>query len=79
MPVVLRIGPYTFLFYASDGGEPIHVHVRRENDEAKVWIEPQIRLERQRGFSNKEINVILRLVAEYREQLTGAWHEYFGH
>jgi hypothetical protein len=29
MPVVLRIGPYTFFFYAEEGDEPPHIHIRR--------------------------------------------------
>ena len=33
-------GPYWFFFYSFDCGEPIHVHVRRENAEAKFWLQP---------------------------------------
>jgi len=40
MPTVLREGPYRFYFYASDGGEPPHVHVQRENMVAKFWLAP---------------------------------------
>ena len=35
MPIVLRIGPYRFGFFASDIDEPPHVHVKRERFEAK--------------------------------------------
>ena len=40
MPTVLRIGPCRFLFYASDGDEPIHVHVLRDDEMAKFWLQP---------------------------------------
>lgn len=40
MPVVLRVKGYRFWFYQADLDEPPHVHVGRENREAKYWISP---------------------------------------
>ncbi|MCD8481850.1 MAG: DUF4160 domain-containing protein [Verrucomicrobia bacterium] len=40
MPTVLRIGPYRFLFYASDGDESIHVHIHRDDAMAIFWVQP---------------------------------------
>ena len=40
MPVILRLKGYRFLFYAADIDEPPHIHVRREGDEAKYWLNP---------------------------------------
>jgi hypothetical protein len=76
MPTVLRVGPFRFFFYAGDGGEPPHVHVERDECEAKFWLEP-IRLERSRGFSRKEINRIRDLVEQHRQQLLEGWDEFF--
>ena len=77
MPTVLRVGPFRFFFYAGDGGgEPPHVHVERDDCEAKFWLDP-VRLERSRGFRRKEINRIRELVEEHREQLLEGWNEYF--
>ena len=42
MPTVLRSGPYRFFFYAGDRDEAPHVHVEREDNEAKVWLDPVI-------------------------------------
>jgi hypothetical protein len=77
MPTVLRVGPYRFFFYAGDGGEPPHVHVEREDFEAKFWLDP-VRLERSGGFSRKEIKRIRDLTAEHRDQLLESWNEFFG-
>ena len=77
MPTVLRSGSYRFFFVSLDRSEPPHVHVRRENMVAKVWLEP-VALERAGGFSRVELNAILRLVHEYREQLMRSWYEFFG-
>lgn len=54
MPTILRIGSYRFFFYSGDYGEPIHVHVERENNHAKVWVDP-VRLQSSGGFNRSEI------------------------
>ena len=76
MPTVLRVGPFRFFFYAGDGGEPPHIHVEREDNEAKFWLDP-VRLARSRGFSRKEINRVRRVVVEHQEQLLESWNEFF--
>lgn len=76
MPTVLRVGPFRFFFYAGDGGEPPHVHVERDDCEAKFWLDP-VRLERSRGFRRKEINRIQELVEQHGEQLVEGWNEFF--
>jgi hypothetical protein len=76
MPTVLRSGPFRFFFYAGDGGEPPHVHVERDDCEAKFWLDP-VRLERSHGFSRKEINRVRRLVEAHQQQLLESWHEFF--
>ena len=76
MPTVLRSGPFRFFFYAGDGGEPPHVHIERDDSEAKFWLDP-VRLERSRGFRRKEISQIRGLIEANREQLLESWNEFF--
>lgn len=76
MPTVLRVGPYRFFFYSGDGDESPHVHVEREDNVAKFWLEP-VRLQRSGGFNRKEINTINRLVEENAELLIGKWNDFF--
>ncbi len=76
MPTVLRSGPYRFFFYAGDRDEPAHVHVERDDGEAKFWLEP-IRLEHSYGFRSKEIHRIHRLVEEHQQQFLESWDEFF--
>ena len=41
MPVVLRVNGYKFFFYQADvANEPPHVHVSKEGNEAKYWLDP---------------------------------------
>jgi len=77
MPTVLRAGPYRFYFFSHEPNELPHVHVDRDKATAKIWLE-SLDLARSRGFRPKEINAILNVVAEHREQLREAWHDHFG-
>lgn len=76
MPTVLRRGPYRFFFFAGDRLEPPHVHVERERDHAKIWLDP-VRLQESGGFKRNEINRMVELVRENKQQLLRAWNEYF--
>ena len=76
MPTVLRHGPYRFFFYAGDADKPPHVHVERDYDKAKFWLDP-VRLQNSGGFGRTEINRIQRLVEDNREDLLRSWNEYF--
>jgi hypothetical protein len=46
MPIVLRSKGYRFEFYASDGDEPPHIHVKKDAKQAKFWLVPTVVLER---------------------------------
>jgi hypothetical protein len=76
MPTVLRLGPYRFFFFSADRDEPRHVHVERESNRAKVWLDP-VRLAESGGFGRAEIRRLETLVRDNAEQLRRAWNEYF--
>jgi hypothetical protein len=77
MPTVLGVSGYRFFFVSLDRGEPPHIHVRRENMVAKLWLEP-VAVERAGGFSRRELIAITRLVRDHRERILESWHEFFG-
>lgn len=76
MPTVLRFGSYRFFFYAGDRDEPPHIHVERDNNRAKFWLEP-VRLQNSGGFGRTEINRIQRIIEENRSDLLRSWNEDF--
>jgi hypothetical protein len=78
MPTVFRHGPYRFFFYAGDGGEPPHVHVERDDCEAKYWLTP-VRLARSRGFSPRELRAIEAIVVNHLQLILERWNEFFDH
>lgn len=77
MPTVLRVGPYRFFFYSGDRGEPVHVHVERDDNVGKFWLDP-VRLQTSGGFNAAELRKIQGIVEENRNTLIEAWNEYFG-
>ena len=77
MPTVLRVGPYRFFFYSSDGGEPAHIHVERDECVAEFWLDP-VRLARSGGFRAKEIAAVAALVNDHKDTFLEAWHAAFG-
>ncbi|MFO1434198.1 MAG: DUF4160 domain-containing protein [Candidatus Competibacteraceae bacterium] len=77
MPTVLREGPYSFVFFSSDKSEPPHIHVKRDRQIAKFWLNPTL-LVKNKGFKEHELNQITFLVSKHREILMEAWYEYFG-
>ena len=76
MPTVLIHGPYRLFFYASDRDEPSHIHVERDDNVAKFWLDP-VRLQSTGGFSRVEVGQVERLVRENQHILLEAWNEYF--
>jgi hypothetical protein len=69
--------PYRFFWYSFDRTEPPHVHVERDEDTAKFWLDP-VRLERNNRFPKKELNVILAIVVAHREEWLERWRREFG-
>ncbi len=76
MPTVMQVGPYSFVFFSSDRPEPPHIHVKRDRQIAKFWIQP-ISLATNRGFKDHELNHIARLVEEHQQRFLEAWHDHF--
>lgn len=78
MPTVLRSGPYRLYFYSHEPNEPTHVHIDRDEQTCKFWIQP-VAIARNLGFSARELRDLEKLVIDNQQRLLEAWHEYFGH
>ncbi|HET6372349.1 MAG TPA: DUF4160 domain-containing protein [Candidatus Polarisedimenticolia bacterium] len=78
MPTVLRVGPYRFFFYSSEGAEPAHIHVERDKHRAKWWLDP-VRLASSSGFGSHELVRIRSIVVEHEATMLGTWNEFFRH
>lgn len=76
MPTILVVGSYRFFFYSSDANEPMHVHVQSGDFSAKFWISP-VRLQVSKGFNQRQIREVLKIVEKNVLLFERKWHEYF--
>ena len=77
MPTVLRVEAYRFYFYSHEPNEPPHIHVDRDRQSAKFWLEP-VALAKNIGFSAKELKKLQAIVVENQTLFVETWNEYFG-
>lgn len=73
MPTALRFGPYRFYFYSYDCDEPRHMHVDRDRQSAKFWLDPDVFLAVNYGFRRKELRSIERIIRQNLEKLKYEW------
>ena len=76
MPSILREGPYRFFFYSGDWGEPPHVHVERDDQVAKFWLDPVI-LMVPGGLRGHELRHVERIVRQNQVLFLEAWIDHF--
>ncbi len=80
MPVVFRAAGSRFHFFSNEGDprEPIHIHARRGDAEAKIWLLPTVEIADSYGYTRREQTELIRLVVERREEIMEAWYDHFG-
>jgi len=80
MPVVFRYKGFRFFFYSNEGNprEPVHVHVRSADGEAKLWLQPEVRVAGSGGFDAATLRELIEVARTRRELIEEVWHEYFG-
>jgi hypothetical protein len=77
MPTVLYINGFRFFFYLNEH-EPIHVHVKRGDSEARVVLVPIIDISYCRGFKKNELRFIIEIISNNYEIIIETWHATFG-
>ena len=75
MPTVIRENGFRLFFYSDEGILP-HIHVERENREAKFWMSP-VRLARNNGLNASEISKAQKLAIKHEKLILEKWNEYF--
>lgn len=80
MPAAFRYKGFRFFFYSNEGNprEPVHVHVRAGGNEAKLWLEPQVRVATSYGFDASTLRELVDIAGANRELIERAWRDYFG-
>ena len=75
MPTIFEIFGLRFFFF-SDDHSPIHVHVVKGDDDAKIEIEPEIKLVYNRGLKVQDVKRALNLAKMYKDEIVKVWKEY---
>ena len=80
MPVVFRERGFRFFFYSNEGNprEPVHIHVERDEIEAKFWVIPEVRLAYNDGYSARTLRELQSIVEANRNLIVEAWNDHFG-
>lgn len=79
MPVVFIFQGFKFFFYSNEGDprEPVPIHVRKDRNMAKFWLEPEVQTAESYGFSAVELNKIRKIIDNKRTEIEDAWNEHF--
>jgi hypothetical protein len=79
MPTVFREHGFRFFFYSNEGWprEPVHIHVEKDDLEAKFWLHPEVRVAYNGGYDRRTMRELLWMVIRNRELIERAWDEFF--
>lgn len=80
MPTVFRYKGFRFFFYANEGDprEPVHVHVEKDDGEAKFWLRPEVTVAYNDGFNARTLRELREIVLQHANLIETAWHDIFG-
>ena len=76
MPTLFIVFGFRFMFYSNDH-EPIHVHVIKDNAEARFQVQPDVVLLDSKGFKSAELKLAESLVEENKEMIVERWNVFF--
>jgi hypothetical protein len=79
MPVVFRERGFKFFFYSNEGTprEPVHIHVEKDDVEAKFWLKPEVRVAYNDGYDARTLRELLEFVEANKDRIERAWNEFF--
>ena len=80
MPIVFRYKGFRFFFYSNEGSprEPLHIHARGGDGEAKFWLKPHVHVAGSEGLDARLLRELAGVVAARTDLIEEAWNEHFG-
>jgi len=80
MPTVFIDRGFRFFFYANEGTprEPAHIHVEKNDLEAKFWLRPHVAVAYNEGHDARTLRELLWIVQSNRDRIERAWNDFFG-
>jgi hypothetical protein len=79
MPTVFLERGFRFFFYSNEGSprEPMHIHVEKDDIEAKFWLRPEVTLAYNEGFRARVLRELVEMIEIKREYIERVWNEHF--
>lgn len=79
MPVVFRERGFRFHFFSDEGDprEPVHIHVVKNDSDAKLWLYPEVQFAYNRGYDARTQRWIVSVVETRLRDIEEAWHDHF--
>jgi hypothetical protein len=80
VPQIFRERGFRFFFYSDEGSprEPVHVHIEKDDLEAKFWLLPNVALAYNDGYDARTLRWLLQTVEARKREIQEAWDEHFG-
>ena len=79
MPKVFEIEGYRGFFFSNEGTprDPIHIHIKKGEGEAKFWVTPTVSLAESWNLKVSELTRAQEIVVEHRQEILDFWNRYF--
>lgn len=79
LPVVFRWSGYRFHFFSNEGDprELAHIHVEKDDADAKFWLFPEVEVVYNRGFSARTLRLLGHVIEDRREEIVEVWNDHF--
>ena len=64
-PIFKNVNGYRFSIFSNEE-KRMHVHVFKDNHHAKIWLEPIVELAENKGFTEKELSNIIKIIKKMK-------------
>jgi hypothetical protein len=75
-PTVFWEHEFRFFFFSREE-DRIHIHVYSHNGEAKFWLEPIVSLAENKGFNERELRKLQRIIEKHEHEIRKNWKKHF--
>lgn len=72
MPTVFELFGMRYFFYAGDH-EPVHVHLENGDGRAKVYLQPEVKVDYNEGIKQKDLKKAIAMIENYKEDILAVW------
>ena len=76
-PIFKQNDGFTFRVFSNEESR-LYIYVLKGKKEAKIWLEPVIKLQYNKGYWLHEINKILLIVNETKNEFKQKYYQYIG-